>query len=247
MEKNISAARTLFLKTIIFGSTGAVGRELLKYLLSSKKYIKITIIVRRKLDEWESLSESEKSMLNIIEIDSLDFLIYNLNYIEQLIPDINSYNSIFITLGSRVKKGEEEFKKVEYGYILQIYKICELYKIPHFSFCSSNKANKSSFFMLWQIKGETEEELKNKNSIPLISIFHPGLLLDRNNDERLGEGLVKFIPFCDKISTDKVGKAMFIRDIEFQENFKVETPEKNTCEIVNNEQMILLSEKILIL
>ena len=40
MEKNISAARTLFLKTIIFGSTGAVGRELLKYLLSSKKLYK---------------------------------------------------------------------------------------------------------------------------------------------------------------------------------------------------------------
>ena len=247
MEKNISAPRTLMLKTLIFGSTGAVGRELIKYLLSSKKYIKITVIVRRKINEWKYLSEIEKSILNIIQIDSLDFLIYNFNYIEQLISDINSYNSIFCTLGSRVKKGEEEFKKVEYGYILQIYKICELYKIPHFSFCSSNKANKSSFFMLWQIKGETEEELKNKNSIPLMSIFHPGLLLDRHNDVRTGEGWVKYIPFCEKISTDKVGKAMFIRDIEFQENFKVETPEKNTCEIVNNEQMILLSEKILIL
>ena len=35
-------------KVLIFGATGAVGRELVDYFLSSKEYSKITVIVRRK-------------------------------------------------------------------------------------------------------------------------------------------------------------------------------------------------------
>ena len=40
-------------KTLIFGSSGAVGRELVDYLLNSSDYSRITIIVRRKIDKWE--------------------------------------------------------------------------------------------------------------------------------------------------------------------------------------------------
>ena len=244
--ENLPSPPSISFRTIVFGANGAVGRELIDYLLKSNKYSKITIIVRKKIDKWNTYSNDEKSILNIIELESLDFLINDLKQIENLIPNIKLYNSIFSTLGSRVKKGKEEFNKVEKLYTIQILKICEEYFIQHFSYISSSKANKNSFFMLWKIKGETEEELEKINSIPLISIFRPGLLKERDNDKRLGESLVDFVPFFTKIKVKDVAKAMVINDITFLENYILfdKTIEiKNKIEKIENSNMIILSKK----
>ena len=246
MENYTCAPSFICFKTIVFGANGAVGRELIDYLIKLNKYSKITIIVRKKIDKWDNLSNKEKSILNIIELESLDFLINNLQKIENLIPDIKSYNSIFSTLGSRVKRGKEEFNKVEKIYTIQILKLCEEYFIQHFSYISSSKANKKSPFMLWKIKGETEDELEKINSIPLISIFRPGLLKERDNDKRLGESLVDFVPFFSKIKVKDVAKAMVINDIKFLENYILfdKTIEiKNKIEKIENSNMIILSKK----
>ena len=244
--ENLPSPPSISFRTIVFGANGAVGRELIDYLLKSNKYSKITIIVRKKIDKWNTYSNDEKSILNIIELESLDFLINDLKQIENLIPNIKLYNSIFSTLGSRVKKGKEEFNKVEKLYTIQILKICEEYFIQHFSYISSSKANKNSFFMLWKIKGETEEELEKINSIPLISIFRPGLLKERDNDKRLGESLVDFVPFFTKIKVKDVAKAMVINDIKFLENYILfdKTIEiKNKIEKIENSDMNILSKK----
>jgi oxidoreductase len=244
--ENLPSPPSISFRTIVFCANGAVGRELIDYLLKSNKYSKITIIVRKKIDKWNTYSNDEKSILNIIELESLDFLINDLKQIENLIPNIKLYNSIFSTLGSRVKKGKEEFNKVEKLYTIQILKICEEYFIQHFSYISSSKANKNSFFMLWKIKGETEEELEKINSIPLISIFRPGLLKERDNDKRLGESLVDFVPFFTKIKVKDVAKAMVINDITFLENYILfdKTIEiKNKIEKIENSNMIILSKK----
>ena len=244
--ENLPSPPSISFRTIVFGANGAVGRELIDYLLKSNKYSKITIIVRKKIDKWNTYSNDEKSILNIIELESLDFLINDLKQIENLIPNIKLYNSIFSTLGSRVKKGKEEFNKVEKLYTIQILKICEEYFIQHFSYISSSKANKNSFFMLWKIKGETEEELEKINSIPLISIFRPGLLKERDNDKRLGESLVDFVPFFSKIKVKDVAKAMVINDLKFLENYILfdKTIEiKNKIEKIENSNMIILSKK----
>ena len=62
------------INAIIIGATGAVGRELVEYLLMNENYGKITIFVRRVIDRWEKLSEDKKQKLNIIKIDNLDFM-----------------------------------------------------------------------------------------------------------------------------------------------------------------------------
>ena len=228
-------------KTLLFGATGAVGRELVDYLLDSNEYTKITLITRRKIERWEKI-KSEK--LNIIIVESLDFLINDLNKIKELIPDIESYNSVFNTLGGRVKIGEEEFRKIENIYVLKTLEICEKYNIPHFSFCSSNKADKNSYFLLWKVKGETEEELKKRKIIKKISVFHHGILLDRDNDERFGEGLMKWIPFISKISTKDVAKSMFMVDLKFNSNQNNNnTKLEDIYEVIENDEMIQLSKE----
>ena len=227
-------------KTLLFGATGAVGRELMDYLLDSNEYTKITLITRRKIERWEKI-KSEK--LNIIIVESLDFLINDLNKIKELIPDIESYNSVFNTLGGRVKIGEEEFRKIENIYVLKTLEICEKYNIPHFSFCSSNKADKNSYFLLWKVKGETEEELKKRKIIKKISVFHPGILLDRDNDERFGESIMKWIPFISKISVKDVAKSMFIVDLKFNSKNNNNQKQEDVYEIIENDEMIRMSKE----
>ena len=226
-------------KTLIFGASGAVGRELVDYLINSKEYSKISLIVRRRIERWE---KADPEKLNIIIVESLDFLVNDLSKIKELIPDIETYNSVFNTLGSRVKNGEEEFRRIENVYVLKTLEICEKYNIPHFSFCSSNKADKNSLFLLWKVKGETEEELKKRKIIKKISVFHPGILLERQNDERFGEGLAKWIPFIEKISVKYVAKSMFIIDLKFNSGNKDNMKPEEIYEVIENDQMIKLSQ-----
>lgn len=227
-------------KSLIFGGSGAVGRELVDYLLNSGQYSKITLITRKTLERWE---KSNPEKLNVITVESLDFLIDDLNKIKELIPDIETYNSVFNTLGGRVEVGEEEVRKIEYAYALKTLEICEKYNIPHFLFCSSNRADKNSYFLVWKVKGETEEELKQRKKIKKISVFHPGTSLDRENDEKLGEHLEKGIHSISKIGAKDVAKSMFIVDLKFNsENNIVHNPE-NVYEVIENDEMIKLCEE----
>ena len=105
MESNLK------LKAIVIGATGAVGRELVDYLLNNDNYIKVTIFVRRVITRWVDLPENKKQKLNIIEVDSLDCL-SNFEQISSLLKEDTNYDVLFNTLGSRTGQGKETFYKV---------------------------------------------------------------------------------------------------------------------------------------
>lgn len=44
------------LKALIIGSTGGIGRELVKELLKSKNWSEVHVVVRRELEAWKELS-----------------------------------------------------------------------------------------------------------------------------------------------------------------------------------------------
>ncbi len=206
-------------KAIIIGASGAIGRELILTLLSSKKYSKITIPVRRTIEEWEKLEENDKQILNIIKVENLDFLLLkSKEEIEKIIGN-EKYDVLFNVLGSRVGRGEEEFKKVDFTYVISSAELCEKLNINHFSHCSAIGANKDSWFMYNRVKGEAEEEEKKKN-INYISIFKPGQLLNRRNDDRFIETIGKYIPFLPKIECKDLAFGMYIDDFNYQKNEK---------------------------
>ena len=126
------------LNAIVIGATGAVGRELVDYLLSNVNYNKISIFVRRIIDRWIDLPEDKKQKLNIIEVENLDCL-SNENEIKSLLNDNLNYDVLFNTLGSRVGRGNEEFRKVDYTYVVNSCSLCEKLDISHFSNCSAVK------------------------------------------------------------------------------------------------------------
>jgi len=53
-------------------------------------------------------------------------------------------------------------------------------KIPHYLLVSSMGASRTSCLLYPRTKGEVEEELKEKK-LPLLTIFRPGLIANRNN------------------------------------------------------------------
>ena len=225
---------------IVIGGTGAVGRELITHLLNSNEYSKITAFVRRTIDRWSYLSESHKKILNIIKVDNLDFLSSSKEELQKKLNDSIQYDVLFNVLGSRVNKGEEEFKKVDYTYVIQSCEMCEKLNIKHFSHCSSMGTSKDSWFLYMRVKGEAEEEEMKKN-VDYITIFKPGMILNRDNDSRLGENFASWIPFVPKIDVKVLARAMYLNDIQYQ---KLEVKEKKKVKFENNDILKIVEDEI---
>ena len=212
MESNLK------LKAIVIGATGAVGRDLIDYLLNNDNYIKVTIFVRRVITRWVDLPENKKQKLNIIEVDSLDCL-SNYDQINSLLKEDTSYDVLFNTLGSRTGKGKEEFYKVDYTYVVDSCSLCEKYNISHFSNCSAGNADKNSCFYYSQVKGKAEDDCLAKN-VNCVSILRPGIITDRDNDYRCIECFVGCLCCCWRISSKEIALAMMMDDLEYQKGNK---------------------------
>ena len=212
MESNLN------LKAIVIGATGAVGRELVDYLLNNENYSKITIIVRRMITRWVDLPEDKKNKLNIIEVDSLD-CISNIEQITSLLKEDTQYDVLFNTLGSRVGQGKDVFYKVDYTYVVDSCTLCEKFNISHFSNCSAGNADRNSCFYYSQVKGQAEDSCLEKN-VNYISIMRPGIITDRDNDPRCIECLVGCLCCCWRISSKEIALAMMIDDLDYQKGNK---------------------------
>ena len=115
--------------------------------------------------------------------------------------------------------------------------MCEKLNISHYSNCSAANASKDSWFLYSRVKGEAEEECLKKN-VNYISILKPGLIINRDNDDRFGEKVVSYIPFLPKITSKNIAMAMLVDDLEYQKGKK----EKKAVRI-NHSEMEQLAEK----
>ena len=212
MESNLN------LKAIVIGATGAVGRELVDYLINNENYSKVTIFVRRMITRWVDLPEDKKQKLNIIEVDSLDCL-SNYEQITSLLKEETNYDVLFNTLGSRTGQGKETFYKVDYTYVVDSCTLCEKFNISHFSNCSAGNADKDSCFYYSQVKGQAEEACLAKN-VNYVSILRPGIITDRDNDYRCMESFVGCLCCCWRISSKEIAMAMMMDDIDYQKSNK---------------------------
>ena len=221
------------LNAIVIGATGAVGRELVDYLLSNVNYNKISIFVRRIIDRWIDLPEDKKQKLNIIEVENLDCL-SNENEIKSLLNDNLNYDVLFNTLGSRVGRGNEEFRKVDYTYVVNSCSLCEKLDISHFSNCSAGNADKNSCFLYSRVKGEAEDECLSQR-VKYESIFRPGIISDRDNDSRCLEKIASCLCCCWRVSSKEIALAMMVDDLEYQLGLK----EPKNVRISNSEIKVL--------
>ena len=143
---------------VVFGSTGLVGRELVKVLLLSESYDKVVAVARRKQDIADPKLEQVEitDFTNLIKVqDKLDAAVY------------------FCCIGTTMKTAgsKEAFRKVDFDIPKQIAILADQLSINYLVVISSlgAKAVSSNFYL--KTKGEMEEAVRH--------IYHGNLKIVR--------------------------------------------------------------------
>lgn len=94
------------------------------HLLKSKQWAKVHCVVRRELQEWQTVHGREK--LVIEKFDDLD------EYFRRPNDQYRHISAVFFCLGSEVGKGEDLFVKIDKTYALTAADIAAKNSIPFF-------------------------------------------------------------------------------------------------------------------
>ena len=163
---------------IVAGATGLIGRELVRKLIASDEYRVIYLISRR---------ESGLRHPKIKEVLTGFDLISQLNIAETI-------DDAFCTLGTTMKQAgsREQFKKVDYQYVLAFADFPKRLGVSKFLVISSMGADPKSGVFYNMVKGMTEEALKEMRFKNLV-ILRPSLLLGKRSESRFSEKIFGFI------------------------------------------------------
>lgn len=108
--------------------------------------------------------------------------------------------------------------------------------VKHYGLLSSTGADATSMFLYMKTKGRVEQALKDLK-LSQLSIYRPGLLLNRRNDSRVGEKIGSWIPFITKIESADMGKAMVEHAVKVVRMSDAELADHRLHEM-NNAQII---------
>ena len=178
---------------VIIGATGAVGREILKEILSCEYYERIYVLGRNSISR---LPEDDKLTKIVIDFENMRFD-----------TSILDNADIFASLGTTIKiaGSKENQRKIDVDYTVNFAKLCEG-KVRSFNVVSAIGANSKSKNFYNSLKGELEDKLKEMN-LGILRIFQPSLLICKREDERFFEELfIKISPIFQILLKGKAKK-----------------------------------------
>ena len=193
------------IRIAIIGASGAVGKEIVRCAKNDKRITEIALVVRRKIDEWNP--ENFIPKLTVIEKESFDDM-------SSLEEELKGFNVFLCTLGSRVGRGHDEFIKVDLTYPTEFCKLAKKLGVTYYGLLSSTGAKEKSMLLYMKTKGQVEKACREVE-VPLLTIFRPGLIKERDGDKRLGEKIAGWIPFISKISGEELGRSIYEHAIAF--------------------------------
>ena len=175
------------LSVVMLGATGAVGGEALKFLLTSNKINKISLLGRRPVDNI-SASNVEQHKIDIFKPDEYQ-------------KYLSGHTTAICTLGvgqpSKVTK--EQFHKIDKIAVLDFAKGCKVAGVEHFELLSSVGINSKSINYFLRSKGELVDELIALN-FKRLSIFQTSMILTPTNRYGFSQALtLLFWPIIDKL------------------------------------------------
>ncbi|RNA67882.1 NAD-dependent epimerase/dehydratase family protein [Alteribacter keqinensis] len=158
---------------LVAGTTGLVGEKLVRELIKSNVYEKITLISRRETGFSEEQSVHER----LVSFDDL-----------AKDEDCFATDDIFVCLGTTLKKAKSkgQFEKVDYEYPVKMAQLAKKQGASRFLIVSAIGADPESSFFYSKVKGRLEEALIMLR-LPSLHILRPSLLLGSRNEFRLGE------------------------------------------------------------
>jgi|GEM_PF-471824 len=204
-------------KAMVIGGTGATGSQLIKKLLESDSWQKVTSIGRKPVLDGE-----KHSKLKDIVIDSLDDM-------SSTVEDWKGHDIFFNCIGTTRKRAgsASKFIKIEVGISEQAAKLASQALIPHASVISAVGANYKQWSQDWiqpllyvKTIGQKEQTLI-KTLFYRVSIFRPGMLIRQLDKSTLIESILKSSGLGLKV--ENLASAM-IRDAECKLESNKEIP-----------------------
>lgn len=160
---------------LVAGATGLIGKYLLEELSTSPGYQKVYALVRRPV-----------GVAGVEEIIS-DYDALVASILPQGITDV------FCSLGTTISKAgsRENFKKVDYEYVLKLAKLVKEIGAKSFFVVSALGANPGSLVFYNRLKGEMERDLESLG-FSFLGVFRPSLLEGKREEVRPGETVGQF-------------------------------------------------------
>ncbi|KAJ2702450.1 Oxidoreductase htatip2 [Coemansia sp. IMI 203386] len=179
---------------LVIGPTGEVGREVVKHLLASDAFAKVTVFTRRPI-EIEG-ADASKLVQKPVDFENK----------EQLERDFTGHSHAFSCLGTtRAKSGKDGFYKIDHDYALNAANACKKANVENYSICSSTGANKDSMFFYTRVKGEVDDEVL-KMGFKQASVFRPAMIECEREERRLTEKLAMYaLPVLKMVLPKSVG------------------------------------------
>jgi uncharacterized protein YbjT (DUF2867 family) len=170
------------MQALIFGATGAVGRELLKLCLDGDRYSRVNVIARRPTS-----LEHEKLHWIQAELDALE----NLEPVSEM-ADGDAYCCLGTT--SKAAGSEAAFRRVDFDFVLNAARFAKACGARQFSVVSALGADPESGTLYNRTKGEVEAAIIAEG-FPSLQIFRPSLLKGKRDEFRLGEEIGNWVSF----------------------------------------------------
>lgn len=165
------------MKVLVIGSTGLVGVSILNALMGDSEVNQILTISRKNGIQNPKIQEHIIPQFE------------NLLDLEKSLKDQWSATDMAICcLGTTIKVAgsQENFRKVDFEYVLQFAKLCKALGIEKFGVVSAAGSSPQSKIFYSRIKGEMEEALIQLNFKHLI-FARPGVLIGQRNELRVSE------------------------------------------------------------
>eukprot|EP00948_MAST-09A_sp_MAST-9A-sp1_P002083 g2083.t1 len=216
---------------IVFGATGATGKNVVSALQESNAYSNIILFGRRTLkeDDFSKFRKGkEKISKEVVVTDLKDYESVRKKITEEDIKASTVFNCLGTTRGQA--GGAKGFYEVEHDMSSSVSKAAIDVKAKHISVVSAQGANHkvpqwSFFHPLWYtytLGMKEQTVLSDNKETPYVSIFRPGML-NRLVEDRFMEKLILGTGLLNALRVDTLGKAM-VKDAEIvlDENFKNE-------------------------
>lgn len=174
------------MKVALFGSTGLIGKNVLKLLV--------------RLDQVERVYCPVRSVPVLAEMGILegaakvDFEVVDFEHVDALREKFAGLDAAICCLGTTIKQAGSKpaQEKIDVRLPLSLAAVAKKAGVRHFLCVSAQGANSHSPFFYNRLKGMLEEGLTMMN-FEALTLVRPSLLLGKHKDKRFGEELMQKI------------------------------------------------------
>ncbi|HEY5462330.1 MAG TPA: NAD(P)H-binding protein [Hanamia sp.] len=168
------------LTAVIIGASGLTGNLVLKELLKDDNFKTVRVLARREINVGHPKLQQE---------------IVNFNNPEDYSQKFGEGDVIFCCIGTtkkKVKGDKDAYAKIDFDIPVNAAKIGISKNFKKFLIVSAIGANKNSSNFYLQLKGKTENALK-QFPFSTLSIFQPSILNGNRKENRTGETILQTV------------------------------------------------------